>query len=88
MGENGAVFCAKNEIIEAQVPQIEVVSTIGAGDSMIAGFISAKANGLTNEECFKTAVSFGSAACLSEGSLPPISQNIEEIKETDINSVS
>ncbi len=82
LGKDGAILCTENEIIEAQVPQIEVVSTIGAGDSMIAGFISAKANGLTNEECFITAVSYGSAACLSEGSLPPTAKDIEDIKES------
>lgn len=81
LGKDGAVFCGENEIITAKTPNIKVVSTIGAGDSMIAGFISAKSNGLPNEESFKTAVSYGSAACLSEGSLPPKAQNIIEIKE-------
>ncbi len=81
LGENGAVLCAENEIIEAITPPIQVVSTIGAGDSMIAGFISAKSSNLTTEECFKTAVSYGSAACLSKGSLPPQPNSIIEIKK-------
>ena len=46
---------------------------------MIAGFILGISDGLSLAESFALATSFGSAACLSSGSLPPRKNKIEEI---------
>ena len=76
LGEDGAILATGGNIYRAYVPEINVLSTIGAGDSSIAGFISC--NGSV-EERLKTAVSYGSAACLQEGSNPPLPADIKEI---------
>lgn len=84
MGKEGAVIsssalnCALDCI--AKAPSITPVSTIGAGDSMLAGFIGAFSKGAEIEECFKTAVAFGTAACLTQGTLPPKPEDIAQLK--------
>lgn len=76
LGSKGAyLLCSEGEF-KAEAPKIEPVSTIGAGDSSIAGFIVAKKSGRSAEECLKTAVAYGSAACLSSGTRPPLEKDI------------
>ena len=71
LGEQGAMLLHGGNCYIANAPKIDVVSTIGAGDSSIAGFIAATQQDLSPEQCLATAVSFGSAACTTNGSLPP-----------------
>ena len=60
-------------------PQIDAISTIGAGDSSIAGFLVAAMNRKTSKEMLAMAVSYGSAACLQKGTRPPKSENIARL---------
>ena len=41
-----------------------------------------KYNGKNYEECLKTAVAYGSAACLTEGTKPPRREDIEKLFNT------
>jgi len=79
LGGDGAVLVSHAGVFHATVPQISVVSTIGAGDSSIAGFLEAAGRGCTPQECLKTAVSFGTAACLTSGTMPPDKHEIQKI---------
>ena len=79
LGEKGAVLVSNGELYTTVPPKIEAVSTIGAGDSTIAGFISAYVSGLKPSVCLKRAVSFGTAACLTAGTTPPKKEDIESI---------
>lgn len=76
LGGDGAILASEGKLYRAYVPKIRVASTIGAGDSAIAGFVS---GGETPEERLLRAVSFGSAACLREGTNPPFAKDVEEI---------
>ena len=78
LGENGAVLCCEDGIFHAMPPQANVLSTIGAGDSAIAGFISAAIKNESAEDRLRAAVAFGTAACLTEGTLPPKASEIEK----------
>lgn len=71
MGEQGALLVRGEQVFSACAPQVQAVSTIGAGDSAIAGFIAAAVRGQQPETCLAWAVAFGSAACLTEGTQPP-----------------
>ena len=85
LGENGAILASGGNLYHAYVPEIHAVSTIGAGDSTIAGFI---AKNKSPEERLRTAVSFGSAACLREGTKPPLKNDIKNIyKQVIIKAV-
>lgn len=81
LGEKGALLCRKEKVYYAEVPAIEKKSTIGAGDSTIAGFLAAyqKNPNMEAEELLRTATAYGTAACLREGTLPPLSEDIEEV---------
>lgn len=68
----GAVLACAEGTFVAYAPDIKVVSTIGAGDSSIAGFIAAAKEGKSYAEMLKNAVSYGSAACTTEGTKPPL----------------
>ena len=79
LGEKGALLVTENAAITAVPPSINALSTIGAGDSTIAGFIAAYHDGKDAAEQLKIAVSYGTAACLLEGTTPPTKENVAEI---------
>lgn len=76
LGERGAVLAATDGAFRAVPPSISAVSTIGAGDSAVAGFISAVEETTDGGERLRRAVAFGSAACLTDGTLPPRREDI------------
>lgn len=57
MGKEGALLVTKEEVIKAEAIPTKVVSTVGAGDSILAGFLY----GLQMKMKLKDALSFGSA---------------------------
>ncbi len=73
LGGDGAILASGEKLYRAYAPKINVISTIGAGDSSIAGFIAADS---TPEARMKNAVAYGSAACLREGTNPPLGEDI------------
>ena len=79
LGGRGAVLVSAEGAYAAVPPAISPVSTIGAGDSAIAGFLAAAVRGEGKEACLRTAVSYGTAACLTEGTTPPARDVVEEI---------
>lgn len=81
MGEQGALLISGGRLYTAVPPEIRAVSTIGAGDSSLAGFLAAFAAGEGAEGCLRSAVAFGTAACLTEGSQPPRQTDIRRIRE-------
>lgn len=80
LGCKGATLVGGNGEFFANAPEIDAVSTIGAGDSMIAGFLSAYVTGKNEEDCLRRAVAFGSAACLRAGTLPPLPEDVKKLE--------
>ena len=58
MGKEGACFVTAAEAILARPPEIEVKSTVGAGDAMVAGILSAQLQKLPLRECAQLATAF------------------------------
>ncbi len=79
LGEKGALLVTEKVAVTAVPPTVNALSTIGAGDSTIAGFIAAYAEGKNAAEQLRVAVSYGSAACLLDGTTPPTKENVAEI---------
>ena len=79
LGARGAALACENGAFFAEPPKIEALSTVGAGDSSIAGFIAGLSKKASAAECLMSAVAFGSAACLREGTKPPLEADIAEI---------
>ena len=77
LGGDGAVWSDGCNSLILSVPKLaHPVSTIGAGDSTLAGVLHATARGLDRETVLRTAVSFGTAACMTEGTLPPKAEDV------------
>ncbi len=79
--EKGVVFSNGKGTISVVPPTVNVVSSIGAGDSLIAGFIYGFVNGRSVTDTVKYAVAFGTSACLTDGTSPPIFKDINNIFE-------
>ena len=77
MAADGAILVTKeNEVIKTNTPKGKVVNSVGAGDSMVAGFIY----GYLKNKDYKEALRFGSAA----GSASAFSESIatkEKVEE-------
>lgn len=82
LGEMGAMLVSSDGAYVASPPAICAISTVGAGDSTIAGFIAAFADGEGAEGSLCRAVAYGTAACLREGTAPPIYSDVKEILKT------
>jgi 1-phosphofructokinase family hexose kinase len=53
--------------LRARTPHLEAISTIGAGDSLLAGFLAARAGGRSFEDAVRGAVASGAASVLEPG---------------------
>lgn len=58
MGKEGACFVTATESVIARPPDVEVRSTVGAGDAMVAGLVSAQFQKLPLAECARLATAF------------------------------
>ena len=81
LGEKGALLVCGEGTFVAEPPCVEAISTIGAGDSSIAGFLAASAENEDAAGCIRRAVAYGTAACLSEGTRPPRASDMKAVFE-------
>lgn len=68
MGKAGAVLVSANDVFQATSPEVEVKSTVGAGDSMLGGMIWALSNKLDLQRVLHYGIASGTAATMNEGS--------------------
>jgi 1-phosphofructokinase family hexose kinase len=80
MGKEGAIFVEGEETIWAVPPRVEVKSTVGAGDAMVAGTVAGKIRGLTLAECARLATAFSMTAISHIGSGLPSLDALESAK--------
>ena len=67
----GAVFVNQEVAFIAEIPSSRPVNSIGAGDSMVAGFLYACVKKYEVKEAFRYAVAAGSTTALSQGFCTP-----------------
>lgn len=67
MGETGAKLITKDQVYFAESPKVDTISTLGAGDSMVAGMVYALANGFEIADVLKFGIACGTAATISPG---------------------
>ena len=66
MGKDGAILVTENnEVFISNVAKGKVVNSVGAGDSMVAGFISGYLNSNSYEDALKLGSASGSATAFS-----------------------
>lgn len=79
MGAKGAIFAEATETVVARPPQIEVVSTVGAGDAMVSGFITAKLRGMNLADSARLATAFSIGALSQVGPRLPPPKTVESL---------
>jgi 1-phosphofructokinase family hexose kinase len=67
-GEKGAVLATQNLVFIGGSPQVKTNSTIGSGDSLIAGVLWAIEEGKSMEEAFQWGLAAGAATATTNGS--------------------
>jgi len=81
LGSDGCILCTEEGSFYASAPGVEVKSTVGAGDSTVAGMLSALCEGAPLSSALERAVAFGSAACAEEGTNPPRRETVAKLLE-------
>ncbi len=72
MGKDGAIFMDSAQSLHVQGPPVAVLSTVGAGDAMVAGILAAQRQGLPLAECARLATAF------ALGTLSTLGPNLPE----------
>jgi 1-phosphofructokinase len=87
LAEKGAVFINKEHTFIANVPSREVKSSVGAGDSMVAGFLATYEHTNNFLEAFRYSVASGSATAFSIGlcTRDKIEEMVKEVQITSFN---
>lgn len=71
LGEKGAVLLSDTVEYKCEIPfKMPVLNTVGAGDSMLAGFVYAYKNGYSLPDCLRSAVSAGSSKAYTSPEKP------------------
>lgn len=73
MGKEGAIVVCDEGVYEGTPPEVEVVNTVGCGDSMVAAFAISLSRGYTMDSAlqYALAVSSANAMCRETGYLYP-----------------
>jgi 6-phosphofructokinase 2 len=78
-GKEGIILSTADHKIKAVAPPVQVDSTVGAGDSVVAGFVKAHSQGKELEECVRLACAAGTATAKTPGTELCHMHEVEEI---------
>jgi 6-phosphofructokinase 2 len=67
LGDAGAILVTANDTYRAVPPKVESKSTVGAGDSMLAGIVISLANDMNFMQALQYGVACGTAATINPG---------------------
>ncbi len=81
LGKAGSLLVSKENVYLAKVPKLEVVNTVGCGDSMVGGFAVALERGYEAKEALRYASAVASANAMSPNTGKFETEQCEEILE-------
>ena len=88
MGEKGALFVEKDSAIRAIPPQVQVKSTVGAGDAMLSGMVAGKIENRSLKACARLATAFAVIAVAHIGAGLPPATSLESIEgQVELNTI-
>ena len=79
MGAEGALFVSREGCYFASALPVEVKSTVGAGDSMVAAMAFADVRNLSQEEKIRLAVAMSAGSVMQSGTQPPEANLVWEL---------
>lgn len=77
-GDKGSYIFTQDEMSYLSTNDIEVVDTVGAGDSFTASFIASMLKGKTIHEAHRIAVNVSAFVCTQEGATPIIPDELKQ----------
>lgn len=78
-GKDGLILSTPEQNIKAASPSVETDSTVGAGDSSVAGFVLAHSQGKDLADCLRMACAAGTATAQTPGTELCTGEQIEKI---------
>lgn len=79
LGAEGAVLVSREGALLAVPPRVEVASTVGAGDAMVAGVLSALLAGGDLEACARRGTAFAAGTLSQLGPVLPSPEHLEAL---------
>lgn len=79
LGSKGAMIASREGMWLAEPPQVEVKSTVGAGDSMVAGLVSGEVSGLPLPDRIRLATATAVAAVMQPGTQACSMTDVEKV---------
>lgn len=73
-GENGSIIVTEDEVSQLDTPKVNVVDTVGAGDSFTAALCVTLLQGKPLREVHRKAVEVAAFVCSNTGAMPPYSE--------------
>ncbi|QAV33195.1 fructose-1-phosphate kinase [Fervidobacterium changbaicum] len=77
LGANGSIFVTENLVLYAKPLKVDVKSTTGAGDSMVAAIAYGFSKKMSKQQLFKLACACATAKVVEEGNKPPEMKQID-----------
>ncbi|NOH61380.1 1-phosphofructokinase [Vibrio sp. RE88] len=81
MGAEGVMWLNQNQWIQAQPPRMDVVSTVGAGDTLVAGLCWGHMKSMTNTELLSFATALSALAVSQVGVGVPDIKQVHTLQE-------
>ena len=75
-GVNGSYVFTPGHVSFQATPRVEVVDTVGAGDSFTGAFCAAMLRGMAVEEAHKVAVDVSAYVCTQSGAMPKLPEKV------------
>lgn len=75
-GVNGSYVFTPDDMSFVETPKVEVIDTVGAGDSFTATFVASIIKGYTAEEAHKLAVEVSAFICTQNGAMPILPEEL------------
>ena len=77
-GVNGSYVFTRNEVSFEETPKVDVVDTVGAGDSFTAAFVSSILKGRSVRDAHRRAVEVSAYVCTCNGAMPELPAGLTE----------
>lgn len=81
LGQDGAIFLTRERKVKCSAISVDVRSTVGAGDAMVAAFVYATHQAYPFEECVKLAIASSAAAVEVYGTRPAKKTRIDALMQ-------
>ena len=78
-GVNGSYVFEKESVSFVPTPRVEVVDTVGAGDSFTAAFVAAMLKGMPVKQAHQLAVDVSAFICTQHGAMPVLPEQLKSL---------